>query len=283
MHASRCSWSSLPSASRDASAVIVAYGSRLLDQQIPVGADVYAQRYKGVSLCLLLLTRALAGNYVNFGVLALYGDRALSDCLEVTIKLCLRVPLDEMMRYAKVCKPYFALMELLMRNHTAMLVELDTAVLRHISVSLQEGLQSHEIAISSQCAAALEHLAAFHWRQLNDDRETLAKAQLTSHVRNDPSLFSSQLGVLLHMVVFEDCANQWSLSRPLLVLMLSNRAYFDSWKEKLLTQQPHGRQRELAMAFEKLMLNVHPNLEAKNRDKFTQNLTIFRGDIKNIF
>ena len=31
---------------------------------------------------MLLLTRALSGNYVNFGVFALYGDRALSDCLQ---------------------------------------------------------------------------------------------------------------------------------------------------------------------------------------------------------
>lgn len=49
---------------------------------------------------MTLLTRALSGNYVNFGVFALYGDRALSDCLEVTIKLCLSIPPDQIM----VCK-----------------------------------------------------------------------------------------------------------------------------------------------------------------------------------
>lgn len=244
---------------------------------------MYAQKYKGISLCLLLFTRALAGNYVNFGVFALYGDRALSDCLEVTIQLCLSIPVVDIMAYAKVCKPYFTLMELLMRNHTAMLVELDTVVLRHISISLQEGLKSHEVAVSSQCAAALEHFAAYHWRQLNDERRTLAKRKLADHLRNDPSLFSSQLSVLLHMIVFEDCANQWSLSRPLLVLVLFNDTYFGNWKEQLLAQQPLERQRKLEAAFEKLMLDVQPNLQPKNRDKFTQNLTIFRCEIKNIF
>lgn len=268
---------------RDASAIVVAYGSRLLEQQLPAGKDVYAQKYKGISLCLLLFTRALAGNYVNFGVFALYGDRALSDCLEVTIQLCLSIPVVDIMAYAKVCKPYFTLMELLMRNHTAMLVELDTVVLRHISISLQEGLKSHEVAVSSQCAAALEHFAAYHWRQLNDERRTLAKRKLADHLRNDPSLFSSQLSVLLHMIVFEDCANQWSLSRPLLVLVLFNDTYFGNWKEQLLAQQPLERQRKLEAAFEKLMLDVQPNLQPKNRDKFTQNLTIFRCEIKNIF
>ena len=33
----------------------------------------------------------------------------------------------------------------------------------------------------------------------------------------------------------------------------------------------------------RLMLEVQPTLEAKNRDKFTQNLTLFRHDIKNLF
>ena len=68
---------------RDASAIVVAYGNAVLKQQPQPGADPYQHKFKGISLCLLLLTRALSGNYVNFGVFALYGDRALSDCLEV--------------------------------------------------------------------------------------------------------------------------------------------------------------------------------------------------------
>ena len=92
---------------------------------------------------MLLLTRALSGNYVNFGVFALYGDRALSDCLQVTINLCLCISLDEIMSYPKVSKCYFTLLELLMRNHAPMICELDTSVLAHICRSLQEGLKSN--------------------------------------------------------------------------------------------------------------------------------------------
>jgi len=35
------------------------------------------QKYKGIWNCLTILTRALGGNYVNFGVFELYGDPAL--------------------------------------------------------------------------------------------------------------------------------------------------------------------------------------------------------------
>jgi hypothetical protein len=59
--------------------------------------------------------------------------------------LCLRLPFQV---YTKVCKAYFTLMELLMRNHTATLVELDTPVLKHICTSLQAGLKSHEVRAS---------------------------------------------------------------------------------------------------------------------------------------
>eukprot|EP00310_Coccolithus_braarudii_P013215 CAMPEP_0183349442 /NCGR_PEP_ID=MMETSP0164_2-20130417/13624_1 /TAXON_ID=221442 /ORGANISM="Coccolithus pelagicus ssp braarudi, Strain PLY182g" /LENGTH=433 /DNA_ID=CAMNT_0025521157 /DNA_START=1 /DNA_END=1302 /DNA_ORIENTATION=+ len=270
---------------RDASSIVVAYGTALLEQQLAPSADLYAVKFKGISLCLVLLTRALSGNYVNFGVFALYGDRALSDCLEVTLKLCLCMQLEDIMAYTKVCKAYFTLMELLMRNHTAMLVDLDTAVLRHICASLQEGLKSHEVAISSQCAAALEHLAAYHFRQMFDDRETRIKQQLANHLSREPELFSSQLAVLLHMIVFEDCPNQWSLSRPLLALILSNDAFFSKWKASVLGQQGANpeRQQKLSAAFDKLMHEVQPNLDAKNRDKFTQNLTMFRHELKNLF
>lgn len=136
-----------------------------------------------------------------------------------------------------------------------------------------------------QCAAALEHLAAFHFQQLTEERERPPKMHLQAHLQKDPALFSGQLEVLLHMVVFEDCANQWSLSRPLLALILTSNDFFARWKDEVLSLQAGNpdRQQKLKLAFEKLMTDVQPNLEAKNRDRFTQNLTLFRHDMKNIF
>ena len=55
--------------------VLVTYGSRVVT--LGATSDPYGQRYKGIWICLELLKRALAGNYVNFGVFDLYGDPAL--------------------------------------------------------------------------------------------------------------------------------------------------------------------------------------------------------------
>jgi exportin-7 len=256
---------------RDASAILVAYGSRIQERPVPPGADPYTCKYKGVSICMLLLTRALSGNYVNFGVFALYGDRALADCLEVTIQMCLHVNLEEILAYPKVARAYFTLMELLMRSHTATIVGLDTRVLRHLCSSLTEGLKSHEVAISSQCAAALEHLAAYRFREIVDEED-----RGPSKLADESELFARQLATLLHMIVFEECTNQWSLSRPLLALILISEDAYAAWIEQALASmaQHPARQSKLALAFEKLLTDVprgeHANLDVKTRDKFTQ-------------
>ncbi len=45
---------------------------------------------------MVVLTRALLGNYVNFGVFALYGDPALSNALQVVLQLVLSIPFPEL-------------------------------------------------------------------------------------------------------------------------------------------------------------------------------------------
>ncbi|KAL0013238.1 hypothetical protein SO802_000307 [Lithocarpus litseifolius] len=44
---------------------------------------------------------ALAGNYVDFGVFEIYGDRALSDALDVALKMTLSIPLTDILAFHK--------------------------------------------------------------------------------------------------------------------------------------------------------------------------------------
>lgn len=45
---------------------------------------------------------ALTGNYVNFGVFELYGDRALADALDIALKMMLSISLADILAYRKV-------------------------------------------------------------------------------------------------------------------------------------------------------------------------------------
>ena len=90
------------------------------------------------------------------------------------------------------------------------------------------------------------------------------------------------------MIVFEECTNQWSLSRPLLALILICEDAYAQWKDQALASMAThpARQQKLAIAFEKLMAEVprgkQANLDVKTRDKFTQNLSQFRHEVRTL-
>lgn len=72
------------------SSILCTYGSRILHTPLRQN-DPYKERYKGIALLLGTLNVALVGNYVNFGVFALYNDTALENVLDVALTLVLNV------------------------------------------------------------------------------------------------------------------------------------------------------------------------------------------------
>lgn len=67
--------------------MLIKYGTAVL--QLTTVSNAYEQKYKGVWICLLMLARAMSGNYVNFGVFELYGDPALKvgGCIRLQLSL----------------------------------------------------------------------------------------------------------------------------------------------------------------------------------------------------
>ncbi|XP_077248975.1 ARM repeat superfamily protein isoform X2 [Tasmannia lanceolata] len=265
---------------REVSKIIVAYGSRILS--IPTSADVYAYKYKGIWISLTILLRAMAGNYVNFGVFELYGDRALVDALDITLKMMLSIPLADILAYRKLTRAYFAFLEVLFNTHISFILNLDTSTFMHIVGSLESGIKGLDTNISSQCASAVDSLAAFYFNNITVGEAPTSPAamSLARHIVECPSLFPEILKTLFEIVLFEDCGNQWSLSRPMLSLILINEQIFSDLKAQILASQPLDQQQRLSLCFDKLMADVTRSLDSKNRDKFTQNLTIFRNDFR---
>ncbi len=145
---------------RETSAILCAYGSRIL--QVPVQQNIYLEKYKGIRLMLNTLANALSGNYVNFGVFNLYGDKALQNALDVSLQMCLQIPLADVMAYVKLSRAYFAFVEILFRNHLDMLSGLDSAVFLQLVKTNQEGLQS-----SGQIYYLLQTTASLYWAAFN--------------------------------------------------------------------------------------------------------------------
>ncbi|PSS01717.1 Exportin-7 like [Actinidia chinensis var. chinensis] len=265
---------------REVSKLTVAYGSRILS--LPNCADLYTFKYKGIWILLSVLARALAGNYVNFGVFELYGDRALSDALDTVLKLLISIPLVDILAYRKLTAAYFAFLEVLLNSHIAFVLNLDTSTFRHIVGSLESGLRGVDTNILSQCASAVDNLATFYFNNITvgESPTTPAALNLARHVADCPGVFPEILKTLFEIVLFEDCGNQWSLSRPMLSLILISEEMFTNLRAQILASQPVDQQPRLSLCFDHLMADITQSLETKNRDKFTQNLTKFRNDFR---
>ncbi|XP_054783087.1 uncharacterized protein LOC129290362 isoform X1 [Prosopis cineraria] len=265
---------------REVSKLVVAYGSRILS--LPNAADIYTYKFKGIWICLTILSRALSGNYVNFGVFELYGDRALSDALDAALRMTLSISLSDILAYQKLTRAYFAFLEVLFNSHISFILNLETSTFLHIVKSLESGLKGLDTGISSQCASSVDNLAAFYFNNITmGEAPNLPGAvNLARHIAECPNLFTEILKDLFEIILFEDCGNQWSLSRPMLSLIVISEQIFSDLKTQILASQPMDQRQRLSLCFDKLMTDVNRSLDSKNRDKFTQNLNVFRLEFR---
>lgn len=178
-------------------------------------------------MVLSVLTTALNGTYVNFGVFALYNDSALDSALETALKLALQIPLPDVMAYPKLCKTYFYFFEVLFRNHIGVVLRLDAPVFSQILRAVHDGLSSLDAPMASQCAAIIDHLATFQFQKGGQGQRQEVQA-LKAHLMANPNLFSQLLGTLFNILLFDSAlnqtANQWAVTRPILSLMLADES-----------------------------------------------------------
>uniref|UniRef100_A0A7R9U4R6 Importin N-terminal domain-containing protein n=1 Tax=Pinguiococcus pyrenoidosus TaxID=172671 RepID=A0A7R9U4R6_9STRA len=275
---------------RETSSILCAYANAAEDagnslvsgasgETTSYGQDLYREKYKPISIILSVLTNALGGNYVNFGVFALYHDKALENAMEMALTLTLSLPLDEVFAYPKLCRAFFQFFEIVFRNHLAILMALDHPSFTKVFEALNEGLQSNVTQISSQAAAAIDHLATFYFEERGRDKPQVRA--FMAHMQASPNILSELMSTLFNQVLFGAPANHWSITRPILSLLLAVPETFENFKTHLVSTQASQETRtHLLEALTKLTANVQDNLTGANRDRFTQSLAVFRVDVR---
>ncbi|XP_074039038.1 ran-binding protein 16 isoform X1 [Leptinotarsa decemlineata] len=280
---------------REASKIICSYGSRILNVEVPK-EQTYPLKLKGISICFSMLKAALCGSYVNFGVFRLYGDEALDNALNIFVKLLLSTPQSDLLDYPKVSQTYYVLLECLAQDHMTFLANLEPQVFLYVLSSISGGLTAlggqlnnfTDTMVCTGCCATLDHIVSYLFKQLTQKVYPGKKQRIPMAPNNDvflkvlevhPEILQQILSTVLNVIMFEDCRNQWSMSRPLLGLILLNEDYFSQMRENIIRSQAPDKQAAMAQWFENLMDGIERNLLTKNRDKFTQNLSMFRRDI----
>lgn len=273
---------------RETSKMIVNYGTRVLTLgEIPKD-QVYPMKLKGVSISFSMLKSTLCGGYVNFGVFRLYGDSALDDSLNTFVKLLLSIPQSHLLDYPKLSQTYYVLLECLAQDHINFLSNLEPHIFLYILSSISEGLTALDTMVCTGCCATLDHIVTYLFKRLSKTGKKTrpAPGQVPPNgeaclrvLELHPEILQQMLSTILNIIMFEDCRNQWSMSRPLLGLILLNEEYFNQLRQSIIQNQPMDKQNAMLQWFESLMEGIERNLLTKNRDRFTQNMSVFRRDI----
>ncbi|XP_028384819.1 ran-binding protein 17 isoform X1 [Phyllostomus discolor] len=272
---------------REASKMICTYGNQILSLGSLSKDQMYPMKLKGISICYSALKSALCGNYVSFGVFKLYGDNHFDNVLQAFVKMLLSVSHSDLLQYRKLSQAYYPLLECLTQDHMGFITDLEPPVLLYVLTSVSEGLTTLDTVVSSSCCTSLDSIVTYLFRHIAKEgkkplrcREAAQAGQRLLHfMQQNPDVLQQMMSVLMNTIVFEDCRNQWSVSRPLLGLILLHEKYFSELRASLIDSQPLPKQEGLAQCFRNLMEGVEQNLSIKNRDRFTQNLSVFRRDV----
>ena len=95
-----------------------------------------------------------------------------------------------------------------------------------------------------------------------------------------PTTGSIFLISLFKKLIFQGVESYWSLSRPVLSIILANQQAFIDAKQHLLATQPPQNHAQMSAEFDKLLVDIERNLEPTNRDRFTQRVTAMRNALK---
>uniref|UniRef100_A0A8C8SN85 RAN binding protein 17 n=1 Tax=Pelusios castaneus TaxID=367368 RepID=A0A8C8SN85_9SAUR len=190
-------------------------------------------------------------------------------------------------QYRKLSQSYYPLLECLTQDHMSFITSLEPHVLMYILTSISEGLTALDTIVSSSCCASLDYIVTYLFKHIAKEgkktlrcREISQDGQRLLHfMQQNPEVLQQMMSILMNTIIFEDCRNQWSVSRPLLGLILLNEKYFSEVRASLINSQPDNKREVLNQCFRNLMEGVEQNLLVKNRDRFTQNMSVFRRDM----
>ncbi|KAJ3401560.1 DNA-dependent RNA polymerase II [Chytriomyces hyalinus] len=260
---------------RETSKVLEAYGKRAVNYRVE-DSRKWVDKYKGYTSCLTIIKNSLAGNYVHFGVFDLYNDPALNNTLGVLFDIILSIPIPDLMAFPKLTTAYFTLMDVFSKNQLTKVGDISPSVVEYIFRAAGEAIKGSDKTNSTNACNAVENIATFLYQQslLNKNPPAL----LLQRIMEQPQLIHLLLKRILEAILVED-ANDWSLSRPLLPLILSDKPYFDFYVSKLISSQLEPRQPVLLNAFQELMDGVQTTLAPSNKNKFTQQVLHFRRNI----
>ncbi|CAF4887841.1 unnamed protein product, partial [Rotaria sp. Silwood1] len=217
-------------------------------------------------------------NYVNFGVFQLYSDPCFDNFLQVFISILTTIKISHLFSYPKLTLAFFSLIETFSTVKIDYLANLSRPLFGYILETINEGLLSSEQIVQNACCVYLDTLLSHVFRSV---KKHIASANLMTNIQEYESLFRQILVNLLNSIIYSECKNIYTVSKPLLGLILLNEnKFFTEIKQQLLYGHTQAKQAILSTALDNLMTGIDRTLKESNKENFTQNITQFRSNVQ---
>lgn len=115
-------------------------------------------------------------------------------------------------------------------------------------------------------------------------KENSEKQMIFRTLAEYPMLFTELFEVVIEVIVLEDSSFMWSLSKPLLGLIIVNEHSFEDVKRYVIAKASNSEetQGKLYEALSGLMNGVMRAMDTKNRDRFSKNFSSLRQALSNL-
>lgn len=115
-------------------------------------------------------------------------------------------------------------------------------------------------------------------KSMKDSEESQAMKQVLSEV---PTVLYTLLQEVITVVLTEDSNYMWTLSKPLLGLIILNERNYEEICIYVISKitSNSDMQQTLSQAMNKLMTGVSRNLDLRNRDRFARNFNELRQSL----
>ncbi|CCF72534.1 Exportin-7 [Babesia microti strain RI] len=272
---------------KEASGIVVSYAVNIIHVE-----GGYREKYKGIAAALAILNHCLSGEYVSFGVFDVYGDTSLDDALGLALSMCLAIPLNDLQGYHKSMSSLYEFLELATRHFMTHVLALPLKSITSLLEAIQDGLCSFEANVSHASASALDNFVTYLYKEKDstspDLHNTVQAINKFLEFDNSSAEGSSNtlrrtLALIFNLLVRGDCNSAWSISRPMLGLILLCNNHFAEIQESFSSQIAPEKQQKLARSFNSLMNGIDKTLSSQNKDYFTKNVYIFAQDTRLLF
>ncbi|KJP89407.1 hypothetical protein AK88_00850 [Plasmodium fragile] len=258
--------------------ILIIISNNLLQKEKFV--DLYKEKYKIISLLLNMFNNCLNGDFVNFAIFDLYNDDILNNALNLALNLCLVIPTNDLLSYIKHLKPYFSFLDLVTKNFFQRILNLEFQLIADVIHNVKEGLCSFDYTVSMTCCSILDNIVTYIFTNRKSSNE---QGQIIKNfLENQPQALKEVLNLMFHLILGGDFGSTWSMSQPLLGLILLDAQGYFKIQEQLISQQSEEKKQKLRHCFCKLMDHIESNLAPNNRENFTRNLYTFAQEIRNI-